>query len=131
VIETVFFAQPLEYAQHSIFEGLGRNGLVDGGLKSRLEDAGEVWNEQAGEKDRSDDSGGKALDEPVDLPGPALDAAEREEIRRGRQAPDPVILKTAVDAILGLTSATTALTTAPRCSELVKSPTTASVCGFK
>jgi hypothetical protein len=130
-LKQVLFAQPLEYTEHSIFEGLGRNGLVDGGLKSRLEDAGEVWNEQAGENDRCDDSGGKALDKPVDLPGPALDAAEREEIRRGREAPDPVVLKTAVDAILGPTSATTASTTVPQCIELVKSPTTASVCGFK
>jgi hypothetical protein len=42
-------------------------------------------------------------------------------------------LKTAVNAILGPTSAlfTTALTTVPQCTELVKSPTTASVCGFK
>ena len=91
MIETVFFAQPLEYAQHSIFEGLGRNGLVDGGLKSRLEDAGEVWNEQAGEKDRSDDSGGKALDEPVDLPGPALDRPERYEIGSRGQSSNPVV----------------------------------------
>ena len=55
------------------------------------EDAEEVRDEEGGEDERGDDPGGEALDEPVDLPGPALDSAEGDEVGGGGEAADPVI----------------------------------------
>jgi len=43
-------------------------GVVDAGGGGGVEDAEEVWNEEAGEDERCDDPRGEALDEPVDLP---------------------------------------------------------------
>lgn len=57
----------------------------------RVKDAREVGHEDISENHRSDDPGGKALDEPVDLPRPALDGAEGNEVGGGGEAADPVI----------------------------------------
>ena len=53
--------------------------------------ARKMGNEDAREDDWRDDPGGEALNEPVDLPGPALDASEGNEVRSGGKATDPVI----------------------------------------
>ena len=55
-----------------------------------MQDAEEVWNQKACKDERRDDPRGEALDEPVDLPGPALDAAEGDEVGSGGEAPNPV-----------------------------------------
>ncbi len=55
------------------------------------EDAEEVGDEEAAEDEGRDDPGGEALDEPVDLPRPALDAAEGDEVGGRGEAADPVI----------------------------------------
>ncbi len=52
--------------------------------------AKEVRDEDAGEEGGGDDPGGEALDEPVDLPRPALDAAEGDEVGCGGETADPV-----------------------------------------
>ena len=58
---------------------------------SGVQDARKVGNEDVSEDDGRDDPGGKALDEPVDLPRPALDGAEGNEVSGGGEAADPVI----------------------------------------
>ena len=55
-----------------------------------MQDAGEVGDEDVGEHGRGDDPRGEALDDPVDLPRPALDAAEGDEVGGGAEAADPV-----------------------------------------
>ena len=60
--------------------------LGEGGV----EDAEEVGDEQRGEDDRREDPCGEALDEPVDLPRPALDAAEGDEVGGGGETSNPV-----------------------------------------
>jgi hypothetical protein len=50
-----------------------------------------VRNEEEGHHGRGDDPGGEALDDPVDLPGPALDLAEWDEVGGGGEAPDQVV----------------------------------------
>ena len=49
-----------------------------------------MGDEEPGEERRGDEPGGDALDDPVDLPRPALDAAEGDEVRGGAEAADPV-----------------------------------------
>lgn len=69
-------------------------GVAAIGWMSRVggvQDAREVGHEDVGEDDGRDDPGGKALDEPVDLPRPALDGAEGDEVGGGGEAADPVI----------------------------------------
>jgi len=44
-----------------------------------------------GHDQRGDDPRGDALDDPVDLKRPAPDAAERDEVGGGGEAPDPVV----------------------------------------
>jgi hypothetical protein len=53
-------------------------------------DAKDIGNEETGKYDRGDDPCCEALDKPVDLPGLALDAAERNEICGGGETADPV-----------------------------------------
>jgi hypothetical protein len=55
-----------------------------------MHDGGEMGDEQAGEDGRGDDPGGEALDDPVDLPRPALDAAEGDKVGGGAEAADPM-----------------------------------------
>ena len=55
-----------------------------------MHDAREVGNEDDGENRRGDDPGGETLDDPVDLPRPALDAAEGDEVGGGAEAAYPV-----------------------------------------
>ena len=55
------------------------------------EDSGDVGNENVGKDERRDDPSGESLDEPVDLPRPALDSAEGDEVCGGSEAADPVI----------------------------------------
>jgi hypothetical protein len=50
----------------------------------------EVGDKDAGEQRGRDDPCGEALDDPVDLPRPALDAAEWDEVGGGAEAADPV-----------------------------------------
>src|SRR5665213_745003 len=57
----------------------------------RVQDAEDVGHEDVGEDDGRDDPSGEALDEPVDLPRPALDGAEGNEVSSGGEAADPVI----------------------------------------
>lgn len=70
-------------------------GITDGvavGVGVGLaEDAEEVGDEDGGEDDGGYDPRGEALDEPIDLPRPALDAAEGNEVGGGGEAADPVI----------------------------------------
>ncbi len=75
-------------------EDAPEDGVVDaagvlsvGGVK----DGEEVRDEDAGEEGGGDDPGGETLDEPVDLPRPALDAAEGDEVCGGGETADPVI----------------------------------------
>ena len=56
-----------------------------------MKDRCEVWNEETGENDGCEDPCGEALGKPVDFPWPALDAAERDEVRGRCKAADPVI----------------------------------------
>ena len=55
-----------------------------------MEDAEEIGDEKAGEDDWCDDPGGESLDEPVNLPRPALDAAEGDEVGGGGETSNPV-----------------------------------------
>ena len=71
-----------EEGQHDAF-GVSYIDLVD--------DAEEVGDEDRAEDDGGDDPCGEALNEPVDLPRPALDAAEGDEVGGGGETPDPVI----------------------------------------
>ena len=67
--------------------------IVDAAVILRVggvEDGRDVGNEDIGEDDRRYDPRGEALDEPVDLPRPALDAAEWDEIGGGGKASNPV-----------------------------------------
>ncbi len=70
-----------EEGQHDTF-GVSEVDLVD--------DAEEIWDEDGAEDDRRDDPCGEALDEPVDLPRPALDAAEGDEVGGGGETSNPV-----------------------------------------
>jgi len=49
-----------------------------------------VRHEDRCEDDGCDDPRGETLDEPVDLPRPALDAAEGDEVSGGGEASNPV-----------------------------------------
>ena len=60
------------------------------GLPGLAEDGPQVGDEEAGEQGGRDDPGGEALDDPVDLPRPTLDAAEGDEVGGGAEAADPV-----------------------------------------
>jgi hypothetical protein len=53
-------------------------------------DAEDVGNEEIGKYDRGDDPCCEALDKPVDLPGPALDATKWDEVGGGAEAPNPM-----------------------------------------
>ena len=55
-----------------------------------MKDAEEVRDEDGGEDDGRDDPCGEALDDPVDLPRPAPDATEGDEVRGGGETADPV-----------------------------------------
>ena len=69
------------------------DGVVDAaGILSisGVENAEEVWDEDPCEDDWRDDPCGETLNEPVDLPRPALDAAERDEVGGGGEASNPV-----------------------------------------
>ena len=57
-----------------------------GGVK----DGGDVGNEDPCENDGRYDPRGETLDEPIDLPRPALDAAEGDEVRGGGKASNPM-----------------------------------------
>src|ERR1700733_1051673 len=63
--------------------GVGEVALMD--------DTEEIGDEDGAEKGGRDDPRGEALDEPVDLPRPALDAAEGDEVGGGGETSDPVI----------------------------------------
>ena len=51
----------------------------------------EVWNQDASQNDRGDDPGSESLDDPVNLPGPATNSTEGNEIGSGGEASNPVI----------------------------------------
>ena len=72
-------------------ENAPEDGVVDAGGGRGVEDAEEIRDEEGGEDDWRDDPGGEALDKPVDLPRPALDAAEGDEVGGGGETADPVI----------------------------------------
>ena len=55
-----------------------------------VQDAPDVGDEDAGQQRGGDDPGGEALNGPVDLTGPTLDSTERDEVRGGTEATDPV-----------------------------------------
>ena len=55
-----------------------------------MEDSEGVGDEDPCEYDGREDPRGEALDEPIDLPRPALDAAEGDEISGGGESSDPV-----------------------------------------
>jgi len=76
---------PERSPEKGVADGMTRGVGVD--LAKNAED---VRNEDTGEYDGGDDPSGEALDKPVDLPGPALDSAERDEICGGGQTADPV-----------------------------------------
>ena len=65
-------------------------GVVNAGVGGFAKDADEVGNEDEGEDERGDDPCGEALDDPVDLPRPAPDATEGDEVRGGGETADPV-----------------------------------------
>ena len=67
------------------------DGVADGGAGRVGEDLPEVRDEDGGDEGGGEDPGGEALDDPVDLPAPALDAAERDEVCGGGEAADPVV----------------------------------------
>ena len=71
-------------------EGSPEEGVVDAGGGGFVKDAEEVGDEEGGEDDGGDDPCGEALDEPVDLPRPAPDAAEGNEVGGGCETADPV-----------------------------------------
>ena len=71
-------------------EDAPEDGVVDGGVGRGVEDGGEMGDEEPGEERWGDEPGGDALDDPVDLPRPALDAAEGDEVSGGAEAADPV-----------------------------------------
>lgn len=74
-------------------EDAPEDGVVDAagvGDIGCVQDAERVRDEDAGEDDGRDDPGGEALDEPVDFPRPALNAAEGDEVGGGGEAADPV-----------------------------------------
>lgn len=75
-----------ERAEEKGVEAVGRMRGV-----GRVQDAGEVGDEDVGEDYGRDYPGGEALNEPVDLPRPALDGAEGDEVRGGGETADPVI----------------------------------------
>ncbi len=75
---------PENAAEERVVNGGGVSGV------DLVEDAEEIGDEEGAEDERSDDPGGEALDEPVDLPRPALDAAEGDEVGGGGEAADPV-----------------------------------------
>ena len=56
-----------------------------------MENAEDVRDEDVCENDGGDDPCGEALDEPVDLPRPALDSTEGDEVGGGGEAANPVI----------------------------------------
>ena len=62
-------------------------GVIAPGL---AEDGPDMRDEDARQQRRRDDPRGKALDEPVDLPRPALDLAEGDEVGSGAEAADPM-----------------------------------------
>ena len=62
--------------------GVCRIGLVH--------DAGEMGNEEVPKNRGCNDPCGEALNDPVDLPRPALDSAEWNEVSGGAEAADPV-----------------------------------------
>ena len=55
------------------------------------DDGPQMGDEDAGQQGGRDDPGGEALDDPVDLPGPALDLAEGDEVGGGGEAADQVV----------------------------------------
>ena len=55
-----------------------------------VEDSEDMGNEEAGKDDWGDDPRCETLDEPVDLPRPALDAAEGDEVGGGGETSNPV-----------------------------------------
>ena len=66
------------------------DGMARGVGMDLAEDAEDVGNEDRSKYDRGDDPCCEALDKPVDLPGPALDAAERDKVCGGGETADPV-----------------------------------------
>ena len=66
-------------------EDAGGVGAVGG-----VEDGEEMGDEDIGEEGGSDEPRGDALDEPVDLPRPTLDATEGDEVGGGGETADPV-----------------------------------------
>jgi hypothetical protein len=55
-----------------------------------MDDAEEVGDKDGTENNGRDDPCGEALDEPVNLPRPTLDAAEGDEVGSGGEPSDPV-----------------------------------------
>ena len=65
--------------------------VVDAGGGGFAKDVDDVGDEDEGEDERGDDPRGETLDEPVDLPRPAPDATEGDEVGGGGETADPVI----------------------------------------
>lgn len=82
--------EPADAPQHAEENGVG-DGMVGRVGVGRGDDAPHVGDEDAGQQGGRDDPGGEALDDPVDLPGPALDLAEGDEVGGGGEAADQVV----------------------------------------
>src|ERR1700689_2668748 len=65
--------------------------IEDAVVRCRTQHQEKIWNEYAGENNRRDNPCREALNQPIDLPGPALDTAKGDEVRRGGESSDPVI----------------------------------------
>ena len=71
-------------------DGVG-DGMVGGVGVGLGDDGPHIGDEDAGQQGGRDDPCGEALDDPVDLPGPALDLAEGDEVGGGGEASDQVV----------------------------------------
>ena len=71
-------------------EDAPEKGVVDAGGRGFAKDADELRDEDEGEDEWGDNPCGEALDDPVDLPRPAPDATEGDEVRGGGETADPV-----------------------------------------
>ena len=66
-------------------------GVVNAGGRGFAKNADEVGNEDEGEDEWGDDPCGEALDDPIDLPRPAPDATEGDEVGGGGETAYPVV----------------------------------------
>jgi hypothetical protein len=58
--------------------------------RGEMENLENPWHEQSGDKGRSEQPRSHALDDPVNLPRPALDSTEGDEVAGGGEAAQPM-----------------------------------------